>query len=65
VRVVSVGRCPWDVQTVHRLGLPFIGERAHPDAMALEDCGASHVLRDFTDFGLLQRYLAEARLPGV
>ncbi len=62
-RTVSIGDAPWDVQTAHRLGLPFIGVRAHRDAVALEEWGASHVLRDFTDFGLLQRYFAEARVP--
>jgi phosphoglycolate phosphatase-like HAD superfamily hydrolase len=62
-RVVSIGDAPWDAQTAWRLGLPFIGVRAHRDAVALEEWGASHVLRDFTDFDLLRRYLAEAQVP--
>ena len=62
-RVVSIGDAPWDVQTARRLGLPFIGVRAHRDAVALEEWGASHVLRDFTDYDVLLRCLAEARVP--
>jgi phosphoglycolate phosphatase-like HAD superfamily hydrolase len=64
-RVVSIGDAPWDVQTARRLGLPFIGVRAHRDAVALEEWGATHVLRDFTDFDLLRRYLAEAQVPAA
>ncbi len=62
-RVVSIGDAPWDVQTARRLGLPFIGVRAHEEAVALEEWGASHVLHDYTDFDLLLRCLAEARVP--
>ncbi len=62
-RVVSIGDAPWDVQTACRLGLPFIGVRAHRDAVALEDWGASHVLHDYTDLELLLRCLGEARVP--
>jgi len=62
-RVVSIGDAPWDVQTARRLGLPFIGVQAHHDAVALEEWGASHVLRDFTDYALLLRCLADARVP--
>lgn len=62
-RVVSIGDAPWDVQTARRLGLPFIGVRAHRDAVALEEWGASHVLQDYTDFDLLLRCLVEARVP--
>ena len=64
-RVVSIGDAPWDVQAARRLGLPFIGVRAHRDAAPLDELGASHVLCDFTDFDLLRRYLAEARVPRV
>lgn len=62
-RVVSIGDAPWDVQTARRLGLPFIGVRAHPEAVALDAWGASHVLADFTDVDLLLRCLAEAQVP--
>ena len=62
-RVVSIGDAPWDVQTARRLGLPFVGVRAHAAAVALEEWGASHVLHDFTDFDLLLRCLAEAKVP--
>jgi phosphoglycolate phosphatase-like HAD superfamily hydrolase len=62
-RAVSLGDAPWDVQTARRLGLPFIGVHAHREAVALEEWGASHVLRDFTDFDLLRRCLAEAQVP--
>lgn len=62
-RVVSIGDAPWDVRTARRLGLPFIGMRAHRDAVALGEWGASHVLSDYTDFGSLLRCLAEAQVP--
>jgi phosphoglycolate phosphatase-like HAD superfamily hydrolase len=62
-RVVSIGDAPWDVQTARRLGLPFVGVRAHREAVALDEWGASHVLRDFTDYDLLLRCLAGARVP--
>jgi phosphoglycolate phosphatase-like HAD superfamily hydrolase len=62
-RVVSIGDAPWDVRTARRLGLPFIGVRAHRAAVALEEWGASHVLHDFTDFDLLLLCLREAQVP--
>jgi phosphoglycolate phosphatase-like HAD superfamily hydrolase len=62
-RVVSIGDAPWDVRAARRLGLPFAGVRAHGDPAELREGGASHVLRDFTDFNLLLRTLAEAQVP--
>ena len=62
-RVVSIGDATWDVQAARRLALPFIGVRVQRDAVSLERLGVSHVLHDFTDFDLLGRCLAAARVP--
>lgn len=64
-RIVSIGDAPWDVQAARRLGLPFIGVRAHRNAVALDAWGASHVVSDFTDFDLLLRCFAAASVPAM
>ena len=62
-RVVSVGDGVWDLQAARGLGLSFLGVRCDGLVEALQRHGASHVLRDFSDFGLVLRALEAARVP--
>jgi phosphoglycolate phosphatase-like HAD superfamily hydrolase len=63
-RVVSVGDGLWDVRAARNLGFSFLGVGRGADAELLRAAGASHVLEDFTDYGLLLRCLTEAEVPG-
>ena len=62
-RVVYIGDALWDVKTTRNMNLPFIGIRWRNDKHILEDAGAQHVLRDFTDFSSFLHVLEDAQPP--
>lgn len=62
-RVVSVGDGVWDVRTARNLKFPFIGIGSGDREEKLRRAGATHVLKDFADYGQLFRCLAEAEVP--
>ncbi|HEX8196034.1 MAG TPA: HAD family hydrolase [Pyrinomonadaceae bacterium] len=63
-RIVSVGDGVWDVRTAHNLRFPFLGIGAGDDAeKKLCRVGATHVIKDFTDYKQLVDYLTEAEVP--
>jgi len=62
-RIVSVGDGLWDVRTARNLGLPFLGVADEPDARALREAGASHVVADFRHTALSLRLLDEVAVP--
>ena len=49
-KIVSVGDAVWDVHTVKRLDLPFVGVGHDGRAARLRQLGASHVIEDFLDY---------------
>jgi phosphoglycolate phosphatase-like HAD superfamily hydrolase len=62
-RVVYVGDAAWDVHTTRRLQLDFLGIRHGNDPEVLQSIGATQVLRDFLDFGLFLKAIAQATPP--
>ena len=52
--VTLVGDAPWDVQVATDLQLQFVGIGSGRQAARLFECGAKHVLEDFTD---VERFL--------
>lgn len=64
-RIVSIGDGSWDVRAARNLGLAFVGVAEGPDQARLLEEGASHVMRDFSDFDGLLKCLAEALVPGA
>ena len=62
-KIVSVGDGLWDVRTARRLRFSFLGVgRGQSESMLLQ-AGAKHVIKDFTDYGRLVRFLDEAEIP--
>lgn len=62
-RIVSVGDGLWDVRTARKLKFPFVGVAGGDGEEKLRRAGATHVLKDFADYGQLIRCLAEADIP--
>ena len=63
-RIVSVGDGVWDVRTARNLKFPFLGIGAGEDAeKKLHRAGATHVIKDFTNYKQWIYYLTEAEVP--
>jgi phosphoglycolate phosphatase-like HAD superfamily hydrolase len=63
-RIVSVGDGVWDVRTARNLKIPFLGICAGDDAeKKLRRAGATHFIRDFTNYKQLIYYLTKAEIP--
>ncbi len=62
-RIVYVGDATWDVKTTRTMDLPLIGLRRKGDTDFLHQQGVQHVLSDFSDFELFERYVKEAMIP--
>jgi len=63
-RTVYVGDGVWDVRAARRLGIAFLGVAPNEHAQsALHNEGASHIIRDYTDFGGFVRALDDANVP--
>jgi len=64
-RVVCVGDAVWDIRTATAIGAAFVGVRADGRDAVLRNKGATHVVRDFTDFGTFLQALEEADVPNA
>jgi phosphoglycolate phosphatase-like HAD superfamily hydrolase len=62
-RVVSVGDGLWDVRAARQLGFPFLGIGSGEGEHKLRRAGATHVIKDFSDYKRLLGCLAEADVP--
>ena len=62
-RIVSVGDGLWDVRTARNLMLPFLGRNSGEGKEKLIGAGATHVIKDFTDYNELIFCLMEADIP--
>lgn len=62
-RIVSVGDGLWDVRTARNLRFPFLGIGSEKRRKTLRQAGATHVIRDFANYGEVLRCLAEADVP--
>ena len=62
-KIVSVGDGSWDVRVAARLNLAFLGIGAGDAEARLHRAGARHVIKDFTDYDLFAKRLAEADVP--
>lgn len=62
-RVVSVGDGLWDVRTARNLRYPFIGIGGGEGERGLRRAGATHVMKDFSDYSRLLGCLAGADVP--
>ena len=62
-RVVSIGDGLWDVRTARNLRFPFLGIGSSEREKKLRRAGATHVIKDFTDYSQLLCYLEEANIP--
>lgn len=62
-RVVMIGDAVWDVRTASNLGLPFVGVATPERELALRSAGATHFIRDFSDFDAVLHALEEATAP--
>lgn len=63
-RVVSVGDGLWDVRTARNLNFAFLGIGSEGGKEKLRRAGATHVLKDFSDYDELIWCLTEADVPG-
>ncbi|HEV2803046.1 MAG TPA: HAD family hydrolase [Pyrinomonadaceae bacterium] len=61
--IVSVGDGLWDVRTARNLGFTFLGIGSGERENKLRRAGATHVIKDFGDYGRVLDYLAEAGVP--
>ena len=64
-RVVSVGDGLWDVRTARNLNFPFLGIGSGGLKDKLQRAGATHVLKDFSDYEKLIGCLMDAKVPGA
>ncbi|HZI85288.1 MAG TPA: haloacid dehalogenase-like hydrolase [Pyrinomonadaceae bacterium] len=62
-RIVSIGDGLWDVRTARNLRFPFLGIGSEKRRKTLRQAGATHVIRDFTNYGEVLRCLAEVDVP--
>jgi phosphoglycolate phosphatase-like HAD superfamily hydrolase len=62
-RIVSVGDGLWDVRTARNLRFPFLGIGNEKRSKTLRRAGATHVIRDFTNYDEVIRCLVEADVP--
>lgn len=62
-RIVSVGDGIWDARTARNLRFPFLGVGSEKRRKMLQQAGATHVIRDFTNYVEVLRCLAEAGVP--
>jgi len=62
-RVVSVGDGLWDVRAARNLGFPFLGIGGGEGEKKLRRAGATHVIKDFSDYSRLLDCLIEADVP--
>ena len=62
-RVVSVGDGVWDVRTARNLRVPFLGIGSGEGEKKLRRAGATHVIKDFSDYSRLLECLVEADVP--
>jgi phosphoglycolate phosphatase-like HAD superfamily hydrolase len=63
VRVVSVGDGLWDVRTARTLRFQFLGIGSGEGEKKLRRAGATHVIKDFSDYGRLLECLVQADVP--
>lgn len=64
-RVVSIGDGLWDVRTARNLKFAFLGIGSGGGKEKLERAGATHVLKDFSDYRKLLECLTEAGVPRI
>jgi phosphoglycolate phosphatase-like HAD superfamily hydrolase len=62
-RIVSVGDGLWDVRTARNLRFPFVGIGSEKRGKTLRRAGATHVIRDFTNYSEVISCLAKADVP--
>jgi phosphoglycolate phosphatase-like HAD superfamily hydrolase len=62
-KIVSIGDGLWDVRTARNLNFAFLGVGSGASKEKLRRAGATHVLRDFSDYGRLLSCLSEASVP--
>lgn len=62
-KIVSIGDGLWDVRAAARLRMAFLGVGDEEDEARLRPAGATHVIKDFTDFDNLLRHLETAEIP--
>lgn len=62
-KIISIGDGLWDVRAARRLEYPFLGVGQGAAEARLRRAGASHVIKDFTDYSRLMDYLGEAKVP--
>ncbi|HZH31668.1 MAG TPA: HAD family hydrolase [Pyrinomonadaceae bacterium] len=62
-RVVSVGDGLWDVRAARKLRFPFLGVGSGEGEKKLRRAGATHVIKDFSDYSRLLDCLIEADVP--
>lgn len=62
-KIVSIGDGLWDVRTAHNLNFPFLGVGRGEHEQMLRQAGATHVIRDFTDYSQFISCLKEAEVP--
>jgi phosphoglycolate phosphatase-like HAD superfamily hydrolase len=62
-RIVSVGDGLWDVRAARNLEFPFLGIGVGDAERRLRRAGATHVIKDFSEYEKLIRYLTEAKVP--
>lgn len=64
-KIVSIGDGLWDVRAARRLSFAFLGVGFGDDETELRRAGASHVVRDFSDYRQFIECLNEATVPQV
>jgi phosphoglycolate phosphatase-like HAD superfamily hydrolase len=62
-KIASIGDGVWDVRAARRLEYRFLGVGAPEAETRLRRAGASHVIKDFADYGQFIRCLNEAEFP--
>ena len=61
-RIVSIGDGLWDVRTARNLEFPFLGIGVGDAERKLRCAGATHVIKDFSEYENLIFYLTEAKV---
>ncbi len=62
-RIVYVGDAIWDVTTTRNMNLPLIGIRLKGDRHVLGNEGATHILQDYSDYGMFLEMVEGAEVP--
>ncbi len=62
-RIVYVGDAIWDVTTTRNMNLPLIGIRLKGDHHVLGNEGATHILQDYSDYGMFLEMVEGAEVP--